>query len=67
MTRSPHSSILYRADKKQLMRLIAFGVKWSLKNPNSAVAFLLHRCSKEATPIPFPPMSVKFTYQKFSH
>jgi len=47
-------------------RLIAFGVEIGLKNQSAAVAFLLHRCSKEATLTPFPQMSAKFTCQKFS-
>ncbi len=48
-------------------RLIASGVEMGPKESKFAEAFLLHRCSKEATLIPFPSMSVKFTCQTFSH
>ncbi len=48
---------LLTAIRTQLKRrLIAFGVEMGLKNPKSAEAILLQRCSKEATLCPISHM-----------
>ncbi len=50
-----------------MRRLIASGVEMDPKEPKYGCSIFATGCSKVATLTPFPPRSVNFTCQTFSH